>query len=405
MDVRALVVTWPENAPRGAVRRFCREHGVSTSWFYDVRARARLESTLSALAPRPRSVPDPHPQAVPAAIEELAVRIRKEKLDAGWDHGARSVRHALLELGLAAPAASTLHRIFVRRGMVVAQPQKRPHAAYRRFEAALVDEMWQLDAYDWRLANGLPCTIFNLLDDCSRSLISRAAPAETSQAALAITRAGIAAWQVPCVFLTDNGSALNPARRGRQGQLATFLRSLGCKPITGRVDHPQTQGKDERVHQTQQRWLRAQDPPATLTDLQALLDHFDEHYNHRRPHQALQMRTPAQARRDRPHAVPPLPPPPQPAALAAGADRPLLKARKVPFNGNIIVGKARVSIYLDARYHSTTVMVLATDQTVTIFDAKGVLIKTIQLEPGKRYYGNGLRHGRAPSRRPTKSPD
>jgi hypothetical protein len=26
VDVRALVVGWPEDAPRGAVTRFCREH-------------------------------------------------------------------------------------------------------------------------------------------------------------------------------------------------------------------------------------------------------------------------------------------------------------------------------------------------------------------------------------------
>ncbi len=398
MDVRSMVINWPEAAPRGAVKRFCDEHGVSTSWFYDLRKRARQEPALTALQPRPRSSPDPHPQAIPAHVEELAVRIRKELAEQGWDHGAVSVRHRLQLLGLQPPAASTLHRVFVRRGMVVAQPQKRPHAATRRFQAALVDEMWQLDAYEWELADGSNCVVFNLLDDCTRTLISRAATGETSEAALDIAQAGIRAWQVPCLFLTDNGSALNPTRRGRKGKLTTFLTALGCKPISGRPDHPQTQGKDERVHQTQQRWLRAQPAAASLTELQALLDNFDDYYNNTRPHQSLAMLTPAQARRQRPRAVPPLPPEPSPNPGQSPTE---IKVRKVARNGNLLVHK--ISIYLERPHYGAQVTVLSTEQTITIFDARGTHIRTVHLEPGKRYYGNGKRRGARP--RPTTSPD
>ena len=400
MDVRGMVVSWPESAPRGSVTRFCREHGVSTSWFYEVRARARSEPALSAMQRRPRSRPDPHPQAVPVAMEDLAVRVRKELADSGWDCGARSVRYHLQQAGLEPPAASTLHRVFVRRGMVAAQPQKRPHSADRRFEAALVDEMWQLDAYAWRLSSGESCAVFNLIDDCSRSLISYAAEGETAQAALAVTCKAIQAWQVPRLVLSDNGLALNPSRRGHQGQLATFLQAQGTKPITGRAYHPQTQGKDERVHQTQQRWLRAHDPTDTLEQLQGLLEECDVYYNHHRPHQALAMRTPAQARAERPRAVAPLPPEPRTAAEPDPAG-PVMKLRKVASNGNLIIGKDRVSIYLDARYHGTTVAVLATNHTITVFDSTGHHIKNIELEPGRRYYGNGRRGGR----RTNNSPD
>ena len=42
LDVRALVVGWPEDAARGEVTRFCREHDVSGSSFcYDLRALVR----------------------------------------------------------------------------------------------------------------------------------------------------------------------------------------------------------------------------------------------------------------------------------------------------------------------------------------------------------------------------
>jgi transposase InsO family protein len=399
MDVRSMVINWPAEVPHGAVARFCREQHVSRSWFYELRRRAREESALEALQPRPRRRVEPHPQAVPAHLEELAVRIRKELAGDGWDCGAITVRHKLLEQGLAAPAASTLHRIFVRRGMVVAQPQKRPHAADRRFEASLVDEMWQLDSYQWSLATEQGCAIFNLLDDCSRTLISRAAVAETAEAALEVTQLGIDRWQVPCMLLSDNGAALNPTRRGRRGRLATFLKQQGCRPITGRPDHPQTQGKDERVHQTQQRWLRARPRPQSLAELQTLLDHFDDHYNNFRPHQALGMLTPTQARATRPQAAPPLPsqtPPVVSPAVPCDPTPARVRTHKVSSNGNLglSIDHTAVSIRLDPEHHGARVSVLISSHTVTIFDAGGHQIRTVVLEPGRRYYSNGRPRGR-----------
>ena len=190
MDVRAMVVAWPAEAPHGAVARFCREHGVSRSWFYELRARAASEEALSALQPRPRLLA-PMPHATPVEVEELAVRIRKELADGGLDHGPVTVRWHLQRLGVAAPAASTLARIFVRHGMVVAQPRKRPHAATRRFQAGAVHECWQLDAFDWELADGTVVSVLQVLDDRSRFLLAcLAAPGETSQAAIEVVTAG-----------------------------------------------------------------------------------------------------------------------------------------------------------------------------------------------------------------------
>lgn len=396
MDVRLQVINWPDQAPRGAVARLCRELGISRSWFYELRKRARTEPALSALQPRARVMPIPHPQAVPLAVEELAVRIRKELAEDGWDHGARTVREKLRGLGVLAPAASTLHRIFLRHGMVTPQPQKRPRSAHRRFEAAMVNEMWQGDAYQWPLADGTICAVFNVLDDCSRSLCSHAAPGETAEAAIEAVDAAIERFQaVPCLFLSDNGSAFNTTRRGGPGRLVEHLGSLGCTAITGRPAHPQTQGKDERVHQTQQRWLRAHPPAETVEDLQQLLERFDEHYNHHRPHQALDMLTPAQARAQRPHAAPPQPP----APTTPAASPPLrARARKVSTNGNLCIGK--ITIRMGVEFTNQPVTVLTSSHQISIFNSpRGQLIRTITLEPGKRYYSNGRpRSWRAPTR-------
>jgi hypothetical protein len=98
---------------------------------------------------------------------------------------------------------------------------------------------------------------------------------------------------------------LSGGRGGRNG-LEHELRRLGITQKNGKPNHPQTQGKVERFQQTMKNWLRAQPhQPATLAELQALLDTFAAIYNTRRPHRSLPGRaTPATAYTARPKARP-----------------------------------------------------------------------------------------------------
>ncbi|KSU67746.1 hypothetical protein AS038_01185 [Arthrobacter sp. NIO-1057] len=64
--------------------------------------------------------------------------------------------------------------------------------------------------------------------------------------------------------------------------------------ITGLPGRPTIQGKNERSHRTLQRFLTA-NKPQDLADVQRLLKRYGEHYNKRRPHQALNQATPQAA--------------------------------------------------------------------------------------------------------------
>lgn len=391
VDVRSAIVTWPEGAPRGAVSNFCREHGISRSQFYEIRARARAEGALAAMAPKPRSRPVHHPQAVSLEIEDLAVVVRKELQDAGWGGGPISVRYELLDRGIPAPATSTLARIFTRRGLVTPQPQKRPRSSWRRFEASAVHECWQLDGFEWKLLDGTEFTILQVTDDRSRHPIaSRVCEGERAEDAIAVVKSGIERFQVPCRLLTDNGSAFNQDRRGRRTQLCVWLESLGCKPISGRPDHPQTQGKNERAHQTTQRWLRAHPVPETLADAQALLDQFDDEFARHR-HQGLGMRTPAQAFAEGPVAVPPLPPEPH----VAGSPTRVRQARA---SATGVVRGWNVYINIDRARAGQTMTLINTGKVINVFDQHGDHIRTVHLETGRRFYGNGKPRGPRPKR-------
>lgn len=396
VDVRNAIVMWSDDAPRGAVKRFCEEHGVSRSQFYEIRARARAEGPVAAMLPRPRPAPVRHRQAVPVEVEELAVTIRKELTNNGWDGGPVTVRHRLLDLGVAAPAASTLARIFTRRGMVTAQPQKRPRTRWRRFEAATVHECWQLDGFGWLLLDGTPFTILQLTDDKSRfPIATRAAAGERAEEAIAVVAAGIGRYQVPCRVLTDNGTAFNSDRRGHKTQLVSWLESLGCRPVTGRPAHPQTQGKNERAHQTLQRWLGARPAPVDLLDAQRLLDQFDAQFARRR-HQGLAMRTPAEVLTAGPTAIPPLPPTPVPAPPPPVTAH----ERKVSATGTISVEQRIVNLGRHRR--GQPVIAIRTGTVINVFDHHGTQIRSVHLEQGRTFYGNGQPRGPRPR---TKRPD
>lgn len=400
MDVRAAIVNWPKDAPRGAVSRFCQAAGISRSRFYEIRQRALLEGPVDAMSPRPRRYGEPHPQATPAAIEDLAVAIRKELADQGLDHGPRTVRWRLQRMGVSAPATSTLARIFTRRGMVVPQPQKRPRSAYRRFEFGMVHECWQLDAFEWPLAtptvtapDSTPstCVIYQVLDDHSRFLLAThvgtAGAGENSKDAIAVVdKALAAAGQTPCLLLSDNGAAFNQTRLGRTSKLVTHVTALGCRAITGRPGHPQTQGKDERVHQTLQRWLGAH-PAHSRAELQAVVDTFDELYNHDRPHQSLGMKTPAQALGAGPVAIPPSPPDAGDPDTAVPSPGVTVRQYRVAKNGNLNIRRHAIQMGLEAG--GSTVTALTSGATINVFDSHGAHLRTVVLIPGQRYYGNG----------------
>ena len=110
-------------------------------------------------------------------------------------------------------------------------------------------------------------------------------------------------------------------RGGRNG-FETELRRLGVIQKNSRPNHPTTCGKVERFQQTMKKWLRRPtDQPATIAELQALLDPSPTSYNQHRPHRSLPHRaTPATAYTTRPKATPggqprrrhPRPGPPRP---------------------------------------------------------------------------------------------
>ncbi|WP_311380875.1 integrase core domain-containing protein [Arthrobacter sp. ISL-28] len=199
-------------------------------------------------------------------------------------------------------------RILHSNGLITPEPKKRPKASLHRFEAHQPNETWQSDFTHWALADGTDTEILNFLDDHSRYLLACTAYRPVTVTAVVATFLACAAeYGLPASTLTDNGMVYTTRLAGGRGGRNAFehqLHALGITQKNGAPNHPQTQGKIERFHQTLKRWLIGQARAHTIEDLNEQLDKFRQIYNHERPHRALDRRTPAGAYSSTPKAAP-----------------------------------------------------------------------------------------------------
>ena len=123
------------------------------------------------------------PKRSPAQIAgELEAEIcRMRRTHPRW--GARRIHAELQPAGWDPPAVSTIHQA-LRRNNLVASPPPRRSKALKRFERDVTNDLWQIDATEWRLADATNAYVVDMVDDHSRYLLAAiAAEGPTSEAA------------------------------------------------------------------------------------------------------------------------------------------------------------------------------------------------------------------------------
>jgi transposase InsO family protein len=363
------------------VAALCASLGISRATFYKYRQRFDVEGA-PGLVERSRR-PHSSPGAVPAGLEEEIVRLRKEL---GIDNGAEAIAWHLQrragELG-PIPSARTVHRVLVRRGMVIPQPEKRPKVAWRRFEWPRPNDAWQIDATAWALADGRQVWIMDVLDDHSRVLVAaRVCEGPTAQGAWDAFSHAVVDWGMPARVMSDNGLCFTGRFRFRGGEVdfERQLRAMGIKHLPSSPAHPQTCGKLERSHQTTKRWLRAQPPAGDEAGLQHQLDSWRQHYNEQRPHKAASGNTPAQRWRASPAA--------RPGGAIPGPRRASL--HRVSSGGHIGWGSHLIAV--GSPLAGQNVLVVAADLDLKIWGQLG-LIRELTIDPSRRYQPSRLPPG------------
>jgi transposase InsO family protein len=376
-------------------------YGVHRAWVYKLKARYEAEGE-TALTPRSRR-PKSSPSATPAATVELVLRLRKQLAEAGLDAGADTIGWHLARHHGTTLSRATINRILVRAGAVVPEPAKRPKSSYIRFEASMPNECWQSDFTHYRLTRldgtpGADAEVLSWLDDCSRYALRVSAHHRvTGPIVLTAFRDTVAAYGIPASTLTDNGmvftTRLSGGKGGRNG-LETELRRLHVTQKNSRPNHPTTCGKVERFQQTLKKWLRAQPvQPATVAELQALLDQFTQIYNDDRPHRSLPHRaTPATIYTTLPKATP--------SSDRTDDTHDRVRRDKIDDGGAVTLRvNGRLHHIGVGRTHARTpVILLVQDLHVRVVNAAtGELLRELTIDPRRDYQPTGRPPG--PQRR------
>jgi transposase InsO family protein len=329
----AVLAVIAEGHPVSSVAQ---QWGVSRQTMHDWLSRyerAGLEG-LADRSHRPASCPHQMPAPVEAAVLELRRQHR------AW--GARRIVVELARRGVApVPSESGVYRALRRAGLIEAGARRRRKETWKRWERGAPMELWQMDVVGGiGLTDGSTVKALTGLDDHSRFCVSAALmPAERTRAVCDGLAEALRRHGVPQQILTDNGKVFT----GRFGHPPTevlfdrICRENGIEHLLTAPRSPTTTGKVERFHRSLRAECLTGQLFTSLRVAQAAVDEWVAFYNDQRPHQSLQMATPAE-RFAHPATTP------APVLPVPDRDGEAWVARRVGANGVVCVSWQQVSV-------------------------------------------------------------
>jgi transposase InsO family protein len=271
-------------------RELCQRYGITprTGYKWIQRSRSAGEEGLKDHSRRPKHSPNRTANAVEAAV------VAERERHPAW--GGRKIKARLEQKEHRSyPSASTLTAI-LRRHEQIDPEQSSQHRPYQRFEMAAPNQLWQIDfkGYFGLSEKGDFCHPLTVLDDHSRFLVGlQACPNETQETVQERLTHIFRRYGLPERMLMDNGSPWGDDRETPYTAFGAWLIRLGIQISHGRPYHPQTQGKDERLHRTLLAEVISRATFASLAACQTQFDDWRHMYNFERPHEALALQPPA----------------------------------------------------------------------------------------------------------------
>jgi len=195
------------------------------------------------------------------------------------------------------PAASTIGEILQRAGLTAPRKKRRKATPSESplQHAAGPNQVWCADFKGWfRCGDGSRCDPLTITDGYSRYLLRcQGLKGMESETARGVFEAAFREYGLPAAMRTDNGEPFASVGLGGLSTLAVWWIKLGIRVERIPPGEPQQNGRHERMHRTLKQ-ATAQPPAANLRAQQRAFDRFRLEYNEQRPHQALQMHTPAE---------------------------------------------------------------------------------------------------------------
>jgi len=285
------------------VTELCDLYGVSrkTGYKWIERYLRAGPAGLEARSRRPHGSPNATAEEVVQAILEARHR------HPSW--GAKKLltiltrRHARW----AFPGRSTVCDILRRHGMVPKTRQRRRIGHPGRPTSSILapNDVWSADYKgQFKTGDGIYCYPLTVADGFSRYLLGCQALLSTAgQDAKPVFTRLFKEFGLPQRIRTDNGVPFATNTLARLSQLSAWWVRLGILPELIEPGKPQQNGRHERMHRT----LKAETtrpPAANGCAQQRKFNHFREEFNTERPHEALDLHTPASVYAPSPRAMP-----------------------------------------------------------------------------------------------------
>ncbi|HUS65789.1 MAG TPA: IS481 family transposase [Kofleriaceae bacterium] len=278
----------------------CRLFGISRKTGYKWMERYEAEGPLGLRARS--SAPHTSPQRIEDQVAAELVSLRKAHPT--W--GPRKLL-AILERAHPSrdwPAASTVGDLLKREGLVQRR-QRRRHASPTTqpfADCVAPNDTWCIDFKgQFRVGNGL-CYPLTMTDAVSRYLLCCRGMDVTDGMRVRKTLERVFREHgLPRRMRSDNGSPFASTGRGGLSRLSVWWIRLGITPERIEPGEPQQNGRHERMHGTLKRDVARR---GSMPAQQRALDEFQLTYNTIRPHEALDMRTPAEVHAPSPRSYP-----------------------------------------------------------------------------------------------------
>jgi len=270
----------------------CREFGISRKTGYKWISRY-LEHQEPGLADRSRA-PHHHPQTVSLTAQQaiLAARVAHST----WGPKKLKVLLQRQDDSVRWPSASTIGDILSRHGLVSRRRRRRTTQRYDRplRHCRNANDVWSADLKGWfRTGDGARCDPLTITDNDSRYLLSCQTVATNSFVAVQpVFEAVFRRYGMPVMIRTDNGVPFATTTVGGLSRLSIWWLKLGILPERIEPGKPAQNGRHERMHRTLKQET-ASPPKASLRAQQQAFDRFRHEYNQQRPHEGIDMQTPA----------------------------------------------------------------------------------------------------------------
>jgi len=271
----------------------CRRYGVSRKTGYKWWQRYQAEG-LDGLRDQSRAS-HAHPNEVLQEVAEEVLELRRQHPH--W--GPQKLRARLERVApeITWPAASTIGEMLQRAGLTVARKHRRKATPSQSplSHATSANQVWSADFKGWfRCGDGSRCDPLTMTDGYSRFLLRcQAMTGMDERSAQAVMEAAFREYGLPEAMRTDNGEPFGSVGLAGLSRLAVWWIKLGIRPERIRPGKPQQNGRHERMHRSLKQ-ATARPPAATLKGQQKAFDRFRQEYNWERPHEALEMQTPAE---------------------------------------------------------------------------------------------------------------